>query len=65
MEMLTQPMLPIKVARKVGIIVQLTGVTGALLGTSIYTDYQNGICQDSQNRSTDIGQGTIYLSGSQ
>lgn len=63
--MLIQPTLPTKVAHKVGIIVQLTGVTGALLRTSIYIDYQNGICQESWNRSTDIGQGTIYLLGSQ
>lgn len=62
MEMLIQLTLPIKVAHKVGIIVQLTGVTGALLETSIYMDYQNGICQESRNRSTDKGQGTIYLS---
>lgn len=29
---------------------------------SIYMDYHDGICQDSQNRSTDIGRGTIHLS---
>lgn len=25
-------------------------------------DYRDGICQESQNRSTDIGRGAIYLS---
>lgn len=72
--MLTQPTLPIKVAQRVGVIVQLVGVIGALLGTggrslnkSIPTyfflyGYQNGIRHESQNRSRDIGQGIIYLS---